>query len=57
LRTVVTPVSSLANGVLLTQTEALGLMSSVVAEHLRRQGPVAALPLVLSPDVGDVGLV
>jgi DNA-binding transcriptional LysR family regulator len=53
----VTSVSSVANGVLLAQTDVLGLMSTVLAERLQRQGQVAALPLTLSPDVGDVGLV
>lgn len=53
----VTSVSALANAVLLADTDALGLMSSVVATRLQRQGLVAALPLTLSPDVGDVGLV
>ncbi len=55
--TLVTSVSSLTNVVLLEQTQALGLMSSVVAERLQHQGLVVALPLALSPDVGDVGLV
>lgn len=55
--TMVTSVSSVANGVLLAQTDVLGLLSSVLAERLQRQGLVAALPLTLSPDVGDVGLV
>lgn len=53
----VTSVSALANAVLLAETDALGLMSSVVAARLQRQGLLAALPLTLSPDVGDVGLV
>lgn len=43
--------------VLLEETEALGLMSTVVASWQARRGLVAALPLVLSPDVGSVGLV
>ena len=42
---------------LLEQAEALGLMSSAVAERLQHQGLVVALPPALSPDVGDVGLV
>lgn len=53
----VTSVSALANLVLLGQTQSLGLMSSVVAERMQQQGLVVALPLALSPDVGDVGLV
>lgn len=55
--TLVTSVSALANSVLLAETDALGLMSSVVAERLQRQRLLVALPLALSPDVGDVGLV
>lgn len=55
--TLVTSVSALTNAVLLSETDALGLMSSVVAARLERQGLLAALPLTLSPDVGDVGLV
>lgn len=55
--TLVTSVSSLANVVLLEQTEVLGLMSSVVAERMQHKGLVVALPLALSPDVGDVGMV
>lgn len=53
----VTSVSAMANGVLLRSTEALGLMSGVVAELMAGQGLVVELPLSLSPDVGDVGLV
>lgn len=53
----VTSVSSVANLTLLALTDALGLMSGVVAERMQRQGLVAALPLTLAPDVGDVGLV
>jgi len=30
-------------------------MSSVVAERMQHKGLVVALPLALSPDVGDVG--
>lgn len=50
-------ISAMANGVLLSKSSALALMSSTVAAHMVRQGLVVALPLALSPDVGDVGLV
>jgi DNA-binding transcriptional LysR family regulator len=53
----VTSISGMANMVLLGETDALGLMSSVVAARMAQQGLVGALPLTLSPDVGDVGLV
>ena len=53
----VASISGMANVVLLGETDALGLMASVVATRMAQQGLVAALPLTLSPDVGDVGLV
>lgn len=49
-------VAPTANLVLLEQTQALCLLSSVVAARLHRQGLAVGLPLVLSPDVGNVGL-
>jgi DNA-binding transcriptional LysR family regulator len=49
-------VAATANLVLLEKTQALCLVSSVLAARLQRQGLAVGLPLVLSPDVGDVGL-
>lgn len=52
----VVSVAPTANLALLEQTQALCLLSSVVAARLQRQALAVGLPLVLSPDVGDVGL-
>jgi len=49
-------VAAIANVVLLEQTQALCLLSTVYAERLQGQGLAVGLPLVLSPDVGPVGL-
>lgn len=49
-------VAPMANLVLLEQTQALCLLSSVLTARLQRQGLAVGLPLVLSPDVGSVGL-
>jgi len=49
-------VAGTANVVLLEQTQALCLVSTVLAARLQRHGLAVGLPLVLSPDVGPVGL-
>jgi len=49
--------SSTNNSVLLSRTDALGVMSSAAAAHLESHGVLRSLPLVLTHDMGDVGLV
>ena len=50
-------VSSTTNPILLNETEALGVLSASAAANLQRHGVIHTLPLVLTHDVGDVGLV
>jgi DNA-binding transcriptional LysR family regulator len=52
-----TSASGAANVALLRQSDALALHSSVVAQSLQEQGALVALPLSLTHDSGDVGLV
>lgn len=52
-----TSTSGAANVALLRQSDALALHSSVVAQSLHAQGALVALPLTLTHDSGDVGLV
>lgn len=50
-------VSPTSHPVFLNATQALGIMSSAAALHLERQGLIQTLPLALTHEIGDVGLV
>lgn len=50
-------VSVTANQVLLRETEALGVLSTTSAARAEKLGLLRALPLALTQDIGDVGLV
>lgn len=52
-----TSTSASANVPLLQATDALAVMSGVVAHSLQEQGTLQVLPLTLTHDTGDVGLV
>lgn len=49
--------STTANLLLMAQVQAVSVMSSMAASHFERQGVLRCLPLTLSHDIGDVGLV
>ncbi len=49
--------SATANLVLLRACDALGVLSSTAAEHQQAMKTLSVLPLALSHDIGDVGLV
>ena len=51
-----TSVSATANLTLLQETDALGLMPSALATRQQAHGALVALPLALTHDIGDVGL-
>jgi DNA-binding transcriptional LysR family regulator len=55
--TMLTSVSVYANLALLRETEALGVQSDSVATRMHAHGLLIALPLALTHDIGDVGLV
>jgi len=55
--TLLTSISANANLALLRATDALGLQSSAVAAQTHAQRVLVALPLALTHDIGDVGLV
>lgn len=55
--TLLTSVSTNANLALLRDTDALAVQSSAVAAEMHARGLLVALPLVLTHDIGDVGLV
>ncbi|MCZ8107608.1 MAG: LysR substrate-binding domain-containing protein [Burkholderiales bacterium] len=55
--TVLTSVSVYANLALLRETDALGVQSGAVAARMQAHGLLVALPLALTHDIGDVGLV
>jgi len=52
-----TSASGSANVTLLRESHALALHSGVVARSLQAQGTLVALPLTLTHDTGEVGLV
>lgn len=52
-----TSVSPAVNVALLRETEALALQPTAMAQRLQDKGELAALPLTLTHDTGDVGLV
>ncbi len=55
--TMLTSVSVYANLALLRETDALGVQSGAVAARMHAHGLLVALPLALTHDIGDVGLV